>query len=102
MKTLEKLSNGFRKLIQKIATFQASFTPAKDKLGHFFWGFIYGLLGVIIEVLSGNSAYIILCPLAGGLFKEVADHFRDKTFDWKDLLYTTIPGVGLFVVYLLS
>jgi len=100
-KLIKKLKDAFRNLIGKIVTLQNKYTPPNDKLGHFFWGTGYAALGIILAVITGAGIWIVFLPVVAGYLKEVSDYFRDDTFDYKDWLFTSIPGVLFLITYYL-
>tara|TARA_R110002051_G_C8769409_1_gene503327 strand:+ start:7732 stop:8025 length:294 start_codon:yes stop_codon:yes gene_type:complete len=87
------------KIILKIIRLQTKLTPKADKLAHFFWGFFYALLGLIIDETSGTNVFVFLLPAIAGSYKEIKD-IEDKagTAEFKDFLFTILPGLTLIIL----
>lgn len=87
------------KIILNIIRLQTKLTPKSDKLAHFFWGFFYALLGLTIDELIGINIFIILIPAIAGSYKEL-DDLKDEagTAEFKDFLFTVIPGLILIIL----
>lgn len=83
------------KLIQK-------FTPKADKLGHFYWGFLYSILGVIGFFIF-NALWLIALPsVVLAASKEIFDKQGYGNAEWLDFVFTIIPGLTItLIIYLL-
>ena len=67
----------------------------KDKQKHFAAGVVTGVLSSII--VKDNPLKIILSSVIVGVGKEVYDHVKHKTFDFKDATATILGGVTVAV-----
>ncbi len=67
----------------------------KDKQKHFAAGIVTGVLSSII--VKDNPLKIILSSVIVGVGKEVYDHIKHKTFDFKDATATILGGVTVAV-----
>lgn len=87
------------KLIFNIIRLQTKLTPKADKLAHFFWGFFYALLGLAIDELAGINIFIVFIPAIAGSYKELKDKEDEAgTAEFKDFLFTVIPGLILIIL----
>ena len=84
---------------QKLLDLINKFTPANDKLQHFFWGSVLTLIGTLLYFLTGYLFFIYTPALFAGAIKELTD--KQPSF-W-DFVYTSIPGIliGILILYTL-
>ncbi|MFL0067861.1 hypothetical protein V2647_03620 [Tenacibaculum maritimum] len=82
------------KLIQKL-------TPKVDKLGHFYWGFLYTIAGVIGFFIFDALFLIVLPSVVLAAFKEFFDKQGFGNAEWLDFTFTIIPGIVItLIIYL--
>lgn len=89
------------KIIQKL-------TPRKDRLEHFYWGFIYmvagflitGFLRLFINTSVGFENLFMFIPLWIGLIKEIRDIRKSSGFDVIDWLFTFLPAFATWMIIL--
>ena len=82
------------KLIQK-------FTPKADKLGHFYWGFLYSIAGVIGFFIFDALWLIALPSIVLAASKEFFDKQGHGNAEWLDFVFTIIPGLVItLIIYL--
>ncbi len=93
-------------IYDKVAEWLCSFTS--DKYVHLLFGLLISFAVAWVFVLATAGATKPVCAVCGviaavlvGLFKEVADFFRDKPFDAKDWLFTAVGGVIGALIYLI-
>lgn len=69
-------------------------TPRHDRLAHFYWGFIYMLifviLGRLLSVTTLPIVVLVLCAIIG-FVKEYYDYKLKRDFDWVDYFFTLLP-----------
>ncbi len=72
-------------------------TPDNDKLAHFFWGFVYGVIGYFLQ----GFALMFFTPLLLGVIKEYHDS-KDKGYsEFLDVIYTMLPsGIMIIILYI--
>ena len=73
-------------LIQKL-------TPKPDKLGHFYWGFIYTVLGVIGFFIFHTLWIIVIPNIVLAASKEIIDKQGYGNAEWADFIFTIIPSI---------
>lgn len=85
-------------IYDKVAEWLCSFTA--DKYVHLLFGLLISFAVAWVFILNTAGATKPVCAVCGviasvliGLFKEIADFFRDKPFDTKDWLFTAVGGV---------
>lgn len=90
----------------KVAEWLCSFTS--DKYVHLLFGLVIGFAVAWVFILTTAGAKKPVCAVCGviaavliGLFKEIADFFRDKPFDGRDWLFTVVGGAIGAVLYLM-
>lgn len=99
-KILEKIKNGLIKVSKFLLGLQSKFTLANDKLGHFYWGFIYAYP---LDLVFNNAYITIGIPLALAITKELRDRQVDKNgnklgnFEILDIVATVAPGILLAI-----
>lgn len=81
-------------MINKIIQFQTKITPDFDKLAHFFWGFFYSLVGVLIS----EDWLILLIPFVFALYKEIKDYFSYGGFSVLDIIFTCFPSLIIYFI----
>lgn len=94
--------------MEKILKLIQQLTPRKDRLEHFYWGFIYMVLGFIltetIKAIGVNSiafeSLFLWLPLWIGLIKEIRDIRKGSGFDWIDWLFTVAPAFITCIIIL--
>lgn len=81
----------------KVAQWLCSFSS--DKYVHLLFGLLISFAVAWVFVLTTAGATKPVCAVCGviaavliGLFKEVADFFRDKPFGARDWLFTAVGG----------
>lgn len=99
-KIFNNIKKGLVKSTQFLLGLQSKFTLANDKLGHFYWGFIYAYP---LDVLFGNPYLTIGIPLALAITKELRDKQVDENgnklgnFEFLDIVATIAPGILLAI-----
>ena len=82
-------------LIQKL-------TPKPDKLGHFYWGFIYTLFG-FVGFLIFNSIWFLLLP--SFILAAAKEYFDAKGYgkaELADFIFTILPSIIITaIIYLI-
>ena len=102
--------------MKKIIELKEKFTPAADKLAHFYWGFVYAAITLLvcffIDLRLYNNFNINLynhipiavfgVPAAIGYLEEKWDAEGKGNCDFLDLLFTAIPSViiSLILIYI--
>lgn len=87
-------------MIKTILKFQNKLTPACDKLGHFYWGFVYAYP---LDLAFNNSYLTIGIPLLLAVSKEIRDSQKSKegfklgNVELLDIVATVIPGILLAI-----
>lgn len=71
---------------------QGKITPANDKLGHFYWGFLYAYS---ISLFTKNIL-IILVPLLFAISKEWRDYNGLGNVEKLDIIFTILPGILIY------
>lgn len=81
----------------RVAEWLCSFTS--DKYVHLLAGLLISFAVAWVFILNTAGATEPVCAVCGviaamliGLFKEIVDFFRDKPFDAKDWLFTSVGG----------
>lgn len=86
-------------MLKKLIQFQTSITPNSDKLGHFFWGFWYALIGLLLDLLQVFEWMIFIMPFMPAAYKELRDLIKkDGTPELWDFIWTIIPSVILYII----
>lgn len=90
----------------KVAEWLCSFSS--DKYVHLLAGLLVSFTAAWVFILTTTGATKPVCAVCGviasvlvGLFKEVADFFRDKPFDGQGWLFTAVGGVIGALMYLM-
>ena len=85
-------------IYDKVAQWLCNF--GSDKYVHLLFGLLVSFAVAWVFILTTAGAIKPVCAVCGviaavlvGLFKEIADFFRDKPFDAKDWLFTVVGGV---------
>jgi hypothetical protein len=78
-------------IIQKLIKLQSFIIPKKDKLEHFYIGFIYTLIGYLIYKLTGFELSIVIPSFVFGAIKEINDYFGNGKTEFLDFLFTILP-----------
>ena len=94
--------------MKKLLKLIEQLTPRKDRLEHFYWGFIYMTGGFLItEFLRlfpatsvGFDNLFFLIPFWIGLIKEIRDIRKSSGFDAIDWLFTTLPALITWIIIL--
>lgn len=93
-------------IYDKFAQWLCSF--GSDKYVHLLFGLLISFAVAWVFVLTTAGATKPACAVCGiiaavlvGLFKEVADFFRDKPFDGVDILFTVVGGIIGTVLYIM-
>lgn len=93
---INKIKLNLIKLTKFLLQLQSRITPANDKLGHFYWGFIYAYS---LELVFDTTAITIGVPLILALSKELRDGVADDkgislgTVELLDIAFTVLPGI---------
>jgi len=95
---LEKLKQWFNNIQTTIEN-----TLQKDKLEHFFVGFLLSCVGLIIfKFVLINPLIILLIPMTVAIIKELIDKYvRGGIFSLLDILFTTLPGLILYIIIII-
>jgi len=93
----------FFRFLHKLKLLQGNLTPDNDKLGHFYFGFIYSLVGYLIGVyLVDLQVLVFLLPLFISALGELLDSITgDGNSEFLDIFYTCISGVLIYILFLL-
>lgn len=79
---------------KKINELLSKYTPAPDKLAHFFWGSVLTTIGVILYYLTGFMFFVYAPAILFGAIKE----FFDVEPDLMDFVYTIAPALLLSIL----
>ncbi len=92
--------NKLGELLKWLISYQTKITPKVDKLAHFFWGFWYTLLGVIMDVIFNTNYFLLVIPIMLGGYKELRDLLsKEGSPEWMDFIYTILPS-AIFYIFL--
>lgn len=87
------------KIMKKLLEFQRKITPESDKLGHFFWGVWFALIGVIMDEALNMEGLIFIVPFIPAAYKELRDLIiKDGTPEWMDFVWSMIPSVIICLI----
>lgn len=90
-------------ILHKLKVLQYDLTPDNDKLGHFFWGFIYCLIGLVIDYFIGKYAFILIVPFLIGGLSELVDGLSGKgNVEFWDIIYTISPSIIIYIICLIN
>lgn len=73
-------------------------TPDYDKLAHFFWGFIYAIISVLISTLIDFNHLIYIIPAIIAGIKEYYDYRGYGRAEFWDFVFTVLPGVVIYFI----
>lgn len=91
--------NKIKDLLLRLVSYQSRFTPKADKLGHFYWGFWYAILGVLLYLIFSKIYLVLVVNLLLASGKEVMDLIFDEgTPELRDFIYGSLPSI---IIYLL-
>lgn len=88
------------KSLNWLLNLQNKFTLTNDKLGHFYWGFIYAYP---LDLVFNNNYLTIGIPLLLAVSKEIRDAQKSKegfklgNVELLDIVATVIPGILLAI-----
>ena len=88
--------------MEKILEIIQMLTPRKDRLEHFFWGFVYTIVGFVITYLTGWQDLFMIIPFTLALIKEIRDIKKSSGFDTVDFLFTVIPPITVWLIIILN
>lgn len=89
-------------MLKRLIQFQTDITPSYDKLGHFFWGFIYAVISYLIGYyLLESKMFTLFIPIVFAGIKELRDSRGHGTPEFMDFVYTVIPSVIMFLISIL-
>lgn len=97
---INKIKLGFINATKFLLGLQSKITPANDKLGHFYWGFIYAYP---LDLVFNNDYLTIGVPLLLAVSKEIRDAQKSKegfklgNVELLDIVATVIPGILLAI-----
>lgn len=90
-------------LLYRLKILQHNLTPDNDKLGHFFWGFIYCLIGFLIDYFTGKHAFILIIPFLIAGLSELVDGLSGKgNVEFWDIIYTILPSIIIYIICLIN
>lgn len=73
-------------------------TPDYDKLAHFYWGFIYSIISVLISTLIDFNHLIYIIPAIIAVIKEYYDYRGYGKPELWDFIFTVLPGVVIYFI----
>lgn len=89
--------------MKKLYKLIQEFTPKPDKLGHFYWGFIYSLFGFGGFLLFDTIWLIALPSIVLAASKEFFDKKGYGNAELLDFVFTVIPSVVFtLIIYILQ
>lgn len=85
--------------LHNLKVMQGKFTPNNDKLGHFFWGFIYCIIGSLIDYFINSNFMFVLFPLLVAVLAEYLDKKTGKgNAEFLDVVFTISPSIMIFLI----
>lgn len=86
-------------MLKKILNYQNKLTPKNDKLAHFFWGFWYAVVSVLIYLFLIDWIYIVIIPtVIISAIKEYYDSKGNGTVELLDFIFTIIPSIIFYII----
>jgi len=78
--------------------------PKIDKLAHFYIGFFLSVIGLLIDHLFiQQNLLVLVIPFLAALIKESCDKWLSGSkWDWRDITYTVLPSVIIYIILLLK
>ena len=96
------------KTMKKIIELKQKFTPAADKLAHFFWGDIYSSIGMFIALFINmyySSLFLALIPfLFAAIPAYLKEYWDGKGNGFKenaDFVYTIVSSIPKAIIILI-
>lgn len=101
-------NNQISKSMEQLLKLIQQLTPRKDRLEHFYWGFIYMVVGFLLTAFLklfittsvGFENLFLWVPLWIGLIKEIRDIRKGSGFDVIDWLFTVLPAFITLIIIL--
>lgn len=78
-------------------------TPNPDKLAHFYWGFVYGIISFFIGYyLLDSLIFILFLPLVLGVLKEYIDSKGKGDSEFMDIVFTVLPSLIILIILIIT